>query len=311
MADLSRYLEPAETVTEFATLADALPTLSSGRPVWLRRPERWAGLLSQQAVGHSRLRRIVDLPLVEVPPIDLHTDPSTAIDCAHAEGYVPVTEAGDLIGQVHLPKIRSEVPLMRADIALRIAHDMSNALQAFALLAQDEAELQAPFAHTARLLARLKMAAGQTGGPPGPVDIAVVVREEVTWLSKVVAPAILTVQVEGTDHLGVADRASIERILMNLITNARDASGETGEIEVGVRPTKRWIVVDVKDRGPGIPENLRERVFELGSSDKGRGRGIGMASAHGSALRMGGRLELVETGPRGTHFRLWVRRVRP
>jgi signal transduction histidine kinase len=66
--------------------------------------------------------------------------------------------------------------------------------------------------------------------------------------------------------------------------------------------------VIVADRGPGIPPEIRDRVFERfvrGSDDGGNaGAGLGLAIARRIAEVHGGSLELARTGPEGTEFRL-------
>lgn len=63
----------------------------------------------------------------------------------------------------------------------------------------------------------------------------------------------------------------------------------------------------VRDAGPGIPPDERERVFQRfarGSTADGAGFGLGLAIGRELAERMGGRLVLEESGPPGAVFRL-------
>ena len=77
------------------------------------------------------------------------------------------------------------------------------------------------------------------------------------------------------------DRSQIHRVLLNLIMNAADAvkkkDGDSRRIEVSTSLARKYIRVAVSDTGPGIPENLREMIFDPFYSTKDDGTGIGLA----------------------------------
>ncbi len=104
-----------------------------------------------------------------------------------------------------------------------------------------------------------------------------------------------------------ADRDQLFRVLSNLMRNAAEA-GAT-RIAIGARhensPTGRRAIIEIADNGPGLPEPVRQRLFQpfAGSSRNG-GSGLGLAIARDLALAHGGDLTLVFTGPDGTAFRL-------
>jgi PAS domain S-box-containing protein len=95
----------------------------------------------------------------------------------------------------------------------------------------------------------------------------------------------------------------IHQILMNLITNARDAVNEAGANKLVrltasrlLRDGRAWVRISVKDSGPGIPESIRRRIFDPFFTTKrsDRGTGLGLAVSHGIAVDHGGTIE-VET----------------
>jgi predicted ATPase/signal transduction histidine kinase/tRNA A-37 threonylcarbamoyl transferase component Bud32 len=97
----------------------------------------------------------------------------------------------------------------------------------------------------------------------------------------------------------------IQQIVMNLVTNARDALNlrygayETRKlIEIRVERSDRphWVRVSVRDTGPGIPPDVLPRIFDPFFTTKGRneGTGLGLAVSHGIARDHGGELR-VET----------------
>ena len=76
------------------------------------------------------------------------------------------------------------------------------------------------------------------------------------------------------------DRSQIHRVLLNLILNAADAAKKNENrrrIEVSTSFTKRFVRVAISDSGVGIPEHLREMVFDPFYSTKVDGTGIGLA----------------------------------
>lgn len=107
-----------------------------------------------------------------------------------------------------------------------------------------------------------------------------------------------------------ADRLSLTRILVNLIQNSRQAfevaRRAVGTVCVRAYPQDDRVVVDVADDGPGIPEELRERVFEEFFSTRraAGGTGLGLATARELARSFGGTLELPQQPRRGALFRL-------
>jgi signal transduction histidine kinase len=103
-----------------------------------------------------------------------------------------------------------------------------------------------------------------------------------------------------------ADADKVERVLVNLVTNAADAVRESASarrevrIEAGTSFDRNDVWMRVSDRGAGIDEELRERMFEPWVTTKASGNGLGMAIARKLCEAHGGRLELEKTGPNGT-----------
>ncbi len=101
----------------------------------------------------------------------------------------------------------------------------------------------------------------------------------------------------------VADAAQLERVFANLIENALRYSGDQ-PVRVSVRQLGTRVVVRVTDRGPGIPERERERVFEpfYRGSDGSRspGSGLGLAIAKGFVEANGGAIAVESLPGQGT-----------
>jgi len=106
------------------------------------------------------------------------------------------------------------------------------------------------------------------------------------------------------------DPAQIEQLLMNLLVNARDAMPEGGRVAVRVRvdgdAADRVVRIEVEDSGPGIPPDLRLRVFEPYFSTRQLadrpGTGLGLSTVYGIVQQLGGSIEIRDAVPRGARF---------
>jgi len=104
----------------------------------------------------------------------------------------------------------------------------------------------------------------------------------------------------------VADGAGddVVTILGNLVDNAVDATGPGGTVTVRLRATDDGgVEIRVADDGPGVPPELRERIFDTGvttktPTDDHHGRGIGLALVSRIVRRRGGAIDLAD-GPAG------------
>lgn len=111
------------------------------------------------------------------------------------------------------------------------------------------------------------------------------------------------------------DGELLHRILVNLMRNAAQAmtGREQARVTASARADAAMVHIDIADNGPGIPQNIRDRIFEPFASGKpnGGGAGLGLAIARELAQAQGGDLALVVTGPEGTVFRITLRAALP
>lgn len=118
----------------------------------------------------------------------------------------------------------------------------------------------------------------------------------------------LRFQLEGDeDAVCRADPLRLHEILRNLLTNALRYSPPGGTITVEVKKQGREVVVHVKDQGPGVPAELREKVFERffrgdPSRPAGEGSGLGLAIVKQLVELQGGRVGMGENPGGGADF---------
>ena len=105
-----------------------------------------------------------------------------------------------------------------------------------------------------------------------------------------------------------ADRDQLFRVLMNLSRNAAQALADGGGlISAGAWQAGDDLVIELADTGKGIPTAARAHLFEAFSgSVRPGGTGLGLPIAREIVRAHGGDVELVQTGPDGTVFRLTV-----
>jgi PAS domain S-box-containing protein len=103
-----------------------------------------------------------------------------------------------------------------------------------------------------------------------------------------------------------ANRIEIQQVLVNLIRNALDAMAQGSRRELEIRTSsldQETVEIAIVDSGPGIPAELRDRVFEPFVSTKANGMGLGLSICRSIVEAHGGRLRAVPNPGGGTIFR--------
>jgi signal transduction histidine kinase len=97
-----------------------------------------------------------------------------------------------------------------------------------------------------------------------------------------------------------ADRQRLLQVLVNLLSNACDASQPGGRIEVTAEIEGSQVVLAVVDQGEGIPHDLRERIFEpfFTTKDPGKGTGLGLPLVYTIIRDHGGGID-IDAEPNG------------
>jgi signal transduction histidine kinase len=104
-----------------------------------------------------------------------------------------------------------------------------------------------------------------------------------------------------------ADPDQLKEAIVNLLVNASEALGSGGQIIISETikddPNQgRMAVIGIGDNGPGIPEALRDQVFQLFFSTKDEGTGLGLSIASRIVEEHGGSLNLTESESGGALF---------
>jgi two-component system, OmpR family, sensor histidine kinase KdpD len=125
----------------------------------------------------------------------------------------------------------------------------------------------------------------------------------------------LTLDIPDTLPLVVTDPGLLERSLANLVANALRYSPADSPPRIAARVVAGHVVLDVIDHGPGVPERLREQIFEpfqqLGDRRSSSGVGLGLAVARGFIEATGGAITAAPTPGGGLTMRVELPTVTP
>lgn len=229
-------------------------------------------------------------------------------------------QAAGLAAERELRRRESEESRRRKNEALvqmgaGIAHDFGNVLQTISLLAEravrvDPADALPPLeligeecARGQRMVAQLLDFARSTPRPPLPVDLTAMVRDLASSLETLLAGEATLELHLGGEVLVPGNLAQLERVVQNLVVNARDAMPKGGTVRVYVQQEGNEGVLSVSDQGRGIPEELHERIFEpfFTSRPAAGGTGLGLATVALIVEQHGGQISF-DTGTAGTTF---------
>jgi len=150
--------------------------------------------------------------------------------------------------------------------------------------------------------------ARQSSGTRGPVNLNQVAEEIVELARKDMSRARVevTMKLDETMPSFVADGNAIGQVLLNLLTNARGAMPEGGEItiETGHLAAARAARLSVRDTGSGIPPEILTKIFDPFFTTKSEGTGLGLAISHGIVQDHHGTVDVRSEVGKGTVFTL-------
>jgi signal transduction histidine kinase len=174
-----------------------------------------------------------------------------------------------------------------------------------------ERNAQALLKHVSDLLDVAKLEAGRLEIDRSPVDVAQLVRRSAALFEVVAAERRVGLAVEAPESLRLmADPTKIERVLLNLLSNAMKVVPDGGRVRVGVHAEGPHVVLSVADNGPGVPVELRAAIFERfrrgddAATRRFGGTGLGLAIAKEIVEGHGGRIEVGDSADGGALFRV-------
>lgn len=187
------------------------------------------------------------------------------------------------------------------DMARRVAHELKNPLTPMRMAATSVSRLEGEVAREAASvlldeidrLDEMARTFSQFGrmpeGPPSDVDLLELLGMLVRQLQESGSALVLDAPAELPLVRGHYD--AILRCFRNILLNAIEATGLEGVVEIRARAMEDGVRVEVRDKGPGIPEADLERIWEPDFSTKSRGTGLGLAMVKQTILAHHGTVE--------------------
>jgi len=229
---------------------------------------------------------------------------STAINFAISPFARPTTEPNANAIRFLDEKWRSESRPEASWLFAAILHDLRNPMGTICAGAEMLMTLDTTPSQVKRLAANMHRAAGcmrellidfasATYGNRSTPEICDI-REIIAAASEAAAAAMdnqrvqILLDVPGQIKLPLA-RSRMKLMFFNLITNALEAMPGGGEVRIGATRNRDYVLVAIEDTGPGIPHEIRDKVFEpFVTAGKENGLGLGLAFSRQAVLDHGG-----------------------
>ncbi|MBN2800834.1 MAG: response regulator [Deltaproteobacteria bacterium] len=161
-------------------------------------------------------------------------------------------------------------------------------------------------ATSASVVIRQLMLFGQPEGRSGVCQPSSVVHHLVRALRRLL-PETISVQVDLLSKGRIAmERAQLERILLNLSLNARDAMADGGSLTLSVCDAEDGLRIRVRDTGSGMSPEVAAKAFEpfFTTKQRGLGTGLGLATVQRQISEAGGKISVQSEAGEGTTFTL-------
>ncbi len=98
------------------------------------------------------------------------------------------------------------------------------------------------------------------------------------------------------------DTDQFKQVLMNLLINAADATGDKGQIILRFKTENGKNIFEVQDNGPGIPDEIKSRIFDLYYTTKTKGTGLGLSIVRQIVGMHNGTIKVESEKNKGTKF---------
>jgi len=116
----------------------------------------------------------------------------------------------------------------------------------------------------------------------------------------------LTSRMPSSPLVANVDADLLKQAVINVIQNGAQAMPEGGSLEVILEEDKKTAVLRIVDQGHGIPDDIREKIFDLYFTTKSGGSGIGLAMTYRILQLHHGSIEVQSKAGRGTEFQLRI-----
>jgi signal transduction histidine kinase len=199
-----------------------------------------------------------------------------------------------------LHSVMGHLELLREDLARHAQTDVDRRLDV----------IGGQLSRVTEIIRRLLDLTRRSPEEPSTVDLNRLVRDTSELVRPVVAGAGLALHVspDAAAPALVGYGHQLQQVVLNLLTNAMDATPPGGRIDVATRavPGANVVELEVRDTGRGIGESERKQIFDpfFSTKEPGRGTGLGLFISAQIVRDHGGRIELDSTEGEGSTFRV-------
>lgn len=202
-------------------------------------------------------------------------------------------------------RVRAERLAALGELSAAIAHELLNPLTVILghvrMIGDPSLEpVRQEAEHARRVVQGLLGFARPGQEPPEALDLADLAREAVDRATPAAELRDVSLRLEARPTTRTAPPSAVRQILDNLLRNAIASSPTGAAITVVVDGD-----VEVRDRGPGIPAEIRSRLYEPFVTGRAEGTGLGLAVCQRIARALGGRIEHMDRDGGGTVAR-WI-----
>lgn len=221
-----------------------------------------------------------------------------------------------------------------------VAHDFNNLLAAILSYADlvlqslpphdkhrdDVEEIKRAGRHAAELTRQLLAFSRQQVMHKAVLNLNEVIHDELGLLQRLAGPLVaIETMFDAEPWFVKGDRLQIEQVLLNLVTNARDAMPKGGTISIATshvrvgsddlrdRPQSPgdWVRIGVRDTGSGIAPDIKAKIFDpfFTTKEVGKGTGLGLATVYGIVRQTGGHIFVDSEPGHGATFSLYLPRT--
>ena len=231
-----------------------------------------------------------------------------------------VQQRTDEIKKIHSQLFRSEKLASLGKLAAGVAHEINNPLTGIltnASLLLDDLPNEDPrredvdviVKETIRcreIVKRLLDFARQTKPQKQRVDVNSIIESIILLVRNQTSFRDISVQKNLSDKIPeiMADKDQIQQVFINIIINAAEAMSKGGTliIDTLLSSAEDFIMIKFADTGQGIPENLKEKIFDPFYTTKENGTGLGLSISYGIIEQHGGGINVDSTFGEGTIF---------
>jgi signal transduction histidine kinase len=174
----------------------------------------------------------------------------------------------------------------------------------------DLARIESSALHAREVVRKLLLFARQITPKQGKVGLNRLVLEVVAFFQARLRDRGIKVQtrLDGSLPDILADESQIRQIIMNLCINAIHAMEKGGRLTIATQARPQEVVLSLRDTGPGIPEDIKDRIFLpfFTTKDVDVGTGLGLSVVHGIVKSHRGRIKVVSEAGSGAEFKVYL-----